>query len=416
MESMKDNRRVYSVSQINRYVKNLLNQDGILSGIWMRGEISNYKAHSSGHRYFTLKDEGGAIAAVMFSSYAAGLTFVPREGQQVEVQGTVSLYEKTGQYQFYVNRMEPLGRGALYQAFEELKEKLREQGLFDVSKKKELPLFPRKVGLVTSATGAALQDMIRVSKRRNPGVRLVLCPCLVQGEGAAAEIAAGIRRLDREPEVDVIIVGRGGGSMEDLWAFNEEPVAWAIYEAKTPIISAVGHETDVTIADFAADRRAATPSAAAEMAVPEVRHWLETIQASRDRMGRTADYRLVLLRRRIRSGRDRILVQKPSLRLRDWRQQTDAQRERLLKGRDRYLEERRRRITALKDRIELLNPAAQLGKGYALITDEAGRVVSSVRERRPGEQLQVILQDGKMTVTVCTVGGGNEESHGEDQY
>ena len=302
MRSFEDARRVYSVTQVNRYVKSLLTNDALLSGIWLRGELSNYKRHSSGHRYFTLKDAEGAIAAVMFASYAAGLNFVPTEGQQVEVRGSVSLYEKTGQYQFYVTQMEPLGRGTLYQAFEELKEKLERQGLFDISVKKELPRFPRRIGIATSATGAALQDMIRIAKRRNPGVQLVLCPCLVQGEAAAADIVRSLRRLDREPEVDVIIVGRGGGSIEDLWAFNEEIVARAIYEAHTPIISAVGHETDFTIADFVADERAATPSAAAELAVPERERWIRDIHQKRQRIQRAAEQNLLSWRRRMETA------------------------------------------------------------------------------------------------------------------
>lgn len=403
MRSFEDARRVYSVTQVNRYVKSLLTNDALLSGIWLRGELSNYKRHSSGHRYFTLKDAEGAIAAVMFASHAAGLNFVPTEGQQVEVRGSVSLYEKTGQYQFYVTQMEPLGRGTLYQAFEELKEKLERQGLFDISAKKELPRFPRRIGIATSATGAALQDMIRIAKRRNPGVRLVLCPCLVQGEAAAADIVRSLRRLDREPEVDVIIVGRGGGSIEDLWAFNEEIVARAIYEAHTPIISAVGHETDFTIADFVADERAATPSAAAELAVPERERWIRDIHQKRQRIQRAAEQNLLSWRRRMENGSSRIRRQSPEWKLRDWRHRTDSGRERLQRSMERSRTEKRAQLQRLQERLEWLNPATQLRKGYAILRDETGRPVTTVQGRKPGDSLTAHLQDGQMKITVDTV-------------
>ena len=403
MRSFEDARRVYSVTQVNRYVKSLLTNDALLSGIWLRGELSNYKRHSSGHRYFTLKDAEGAIAAVMFASHAAGLNFVPTEGQQVEVRGSVSLYEKTGQYQFYVTQMEPLGRGTLYQAFEELKEKLERQGLFDISAKKELPRFPRRIGIATSATGAALQDMIRIAKRRNPSVRLVLCPCLVQGEAAAADIVRSLRRLDREPEVDVIIVGRGGGSIEDLWAFNEEIVARAIYEAHTPIISAVGHETDFTIADFVADERAATPSAAAELAVPERERWIRDIHQKRQRIQRAAEQNLLSWRRRMENGSSRIRRQSPEWKLRDWRHRTDSGRERLQRSMERSRTEKRAQLQRLQERLEWLNPATQLRKGYAILRDETGRPVTTVQGRQPGDSLTAHLQDGQMKITVDTV-------------
>jgi exodeoxyribonuclease VII large subunit len=406
-------RKVYSVTQINRYVKHLLTQDGILSGIWMRGELSNYKAHSSGHRYFTIKDEEGAISAVMFASYAGGLTFVPREGQQVEVQGSVSLYEKTGQYQFYVTKMEPQGRGALYQAYEELKQKLDQQGLFDVSAKKEIPPFPRKVGIVTSPTGAALQDMIRVAKRRHPGVSLVLCPCLVQGEEAAEDIVRSLRRLDREPDVDVILVGRGGGSMEDLWAFNEEIVARAIYAAKTPIISAVGHETDFTIADFVADLRAATPSAAAELAVPDTRVFFQTIRQNKDRMARAADRKQQVLRRQLQTGKNRLWVQRPTVKVRDLTVRVDQQREALQRGKQQYFDTVRQRVNRLQWQIDSLNPWTQLQKGYALVLDACGRPISTVAQRYAEESLRILVKDGQIKARVEAIEQKEVEQHGE---
>lgn len=267
--------KVYTVTQINNYIKRLLDEDFFLSGVFIGAEISNYKEHVSGHLYFTLKDEKAAINAVMFRDAAAGLTFRPESGMNVIVSGRVSVYEKTGQYQLYVDLMEPAGLGALYLAFTQLKNKLEAEGLFDVNIKRPIPRFPDIIGVVTAAGGAAIRDIINVAKRRNPAVKLIISPSPVQGQGAAEEIAAAIEALNRRGSVDVIIVGRGGGSIEDLWAFNEEVVARAVRASAIPVVSAVGHETDFTICDFAADLRAPTPSAAAELCVPD-RYELKT--------------------------------------------------------------------------------------------------------------------------------------------
>ena len=257
-----------SVTQLNEYVRRTLASDPMLRGLSLRGEISNFKRHTSGHLYFSLKDENARIACVMFRQHAFGLRMQPRDGMRVVLDGAVSLYAQGGQYQFYAESMRPDGVGDLYLRFEQLKAELEREGLFDPSLKKPLPLLPRTVGVVTSPTGAAVRDIVSVSSRRNPGVHLLLCPASVQGDSAAGEIVRAIKTLDRLPEVDVIIVGRGGGSIEELWAFNEEAVARAIFACRTPVVSAVGHETDFTIADFVADLRAPTPSAAAERAVP----------------------------------------------------------------------------------------------------------------------------------------------------
>ena len=265
-----EQREVFSVSQINAYAKNLLENQPELQNIWVEGEISNYRRQYSGHLYFSLKDEKSSIRCVMFSSRAKFLPFEPENDMKVMVKASVSIYERDGQFQLYLNRMEPLGVGSLALAFEQLRNRLSEEGLFDSDKKKLLPFLPKTVGVVTSPTGAAVHDIISVISRRNPGVNILLAPVLVQGPGAAEEIAKAIELFNREENVDVLIVGRGGGSLEELWAFNEEIVVRAIYASAIPIISAVGHETDFTLSDFTADIRAATPSAAAELAVPDL--------------------------------------------------------------------------------------------------------------------------------------------------
>lgn len=258
---------IYSVSQVNRYIKNLLENDILLSDIFIEAEISNFKAHSSGHFYFTLKDEFAAINVVMYKTYAQSIKFLPENGMKVTIYGYISLYEKTGQYQLYAKIMEPTGKGALYAAFEQLKERLEKEGLFALEHKKSIPKFPKTVAVITSPTGAAVRDVIRISQRRNPNVKIIVVPVLVQGDDAPKSICSGLEKINRYKNADVIILGRGGGSVEDLWCFNDEAVARAVFKSKIPVISAVGHETDFTISDFVADFRASTPSAAAEIAV-----------------------------------------------------------------------------------------------------------------------------------------------------
>ncbi len=258
---------IYSVSQINKYIKNLIEKDIFLKDVFIEAEISNFKAHTSGHFYFTLKDESAAINTVMYRSYAQTIKFLPENGMKVTVYGYISIYEKTGQYQLCAKIMEPTGKGALYAAFEQLKDKLEKEGLFDAGRKKPIPKFPRKIAVLTSPVGAAIRDIIRISERRNPNVKIIVVPVAVQGALAAKSICDGLSLINRYKDADVIILGRGGGSIEDLWCFNEESVARAIFKSKIPVISAVGHETDFTISDFAADFRASTPSAAAEVAV-----------------------------------------------------------------------------------------------------------------------------------------------------
>ena len=278
--------RILTVAELNEYVRRSLASDPMLRGLRLRGEISNFKRHSAGHLYFSLKDEQARIACVMFRSAAAGLRVALRDGLRVVLSGSAALYPAAGQYQFYVDAVHEDGVGALYLAFEQLKARLQAEGLFDAALKKPLPLLPEGVGIVTSPTGAVVHDICQIAARRHPGVALYLQPARVQGEGAAEEIAAALAALDRRPDVDVIILGRGGGSLEELWPFNEETVARAIFACRTPVVSAVGHETDVTIADFVADVRASTPSAAAELVIPRREEWLAMLRGMKGRMDR----------------------------------------------------------------------------------------------------------------------------------
>ena len=393
-------RKVYPVSAVNRYVKQLLQQDMILSGLWVSGEISNFKRHSSGHLYFTLKDRDGSVAAVMFAGDARNLEFRPQDGQQVQVQGYISLYEKTGQYQLYVRRMEQQGSGQLYQAFEALKQKLQAQGLFENERKKPIPKYPRKIGIVTSPSGAAIRDMIQIAKRRYPGVQLVLYPALVQGSEAAPTIVAGIQKLDRMPEVDTIIVGRGGGSIEDLWPFNEEIVALAIAQAQTPIVSAVGHETDFTIADFVSDLRAPTPSAAAELTVPDVRSVLSKIEELQLRRNRSLQRKQVEFRQQLALLWQKIQMADPRRKLDEFRQQLDMQEQQQLHLWTKCFQKCKYRWEHLSSALELLSPQHQLEKGYAMVTDQEGSLISAAAQVQKGQTLQIQMKDGRILTEV----------------
>ena len=393
-------RKVYPVSAVNRYVKQLLQQDMILSELWVSGEISNYKRHSSGHLYFTLKDRDGSIAAVMFAGDARTLNFRPQDGMQVQVQGYISLYEKTGQYQLYARRMEEQGSGQLYQAFEALKQKLQAQGLFEAERKKPIPKYPRKIGIVTSPTGAAIRDMVQIAKRRYPGIQLVLYPALVQGQDAAPTIAAGIRRLDRIEDVDTIIIGRGGGSIEDLWPFNEEMVALAIAEAKTPIVSAVGHETDFTIADFVSDLRAPTPSAAAELTVPDVRSVLSKLEELERHRNRTLQRKQMQYRQQLALLWQKIQMADPRRKPDELRQQLDMHQHRQMYLWKQCFQQKRFRLEHLTSELELLSPQHQLDKGYAMVMDQSGNVISGSEQVETGQALSIQMKDGRIVAEV----------------
>lgn len=393
---------VHSVSDINRFLKNLLASEPILRGIAVRGEISNFKKYSSGHCYFTLKDAGSALKCVMFRSYAGTLRFMPQNGMQVVAAGSISVYERDGVYQLYVESMLPEGTGDLALAFEQLKEKLAAEGLFDQSRKRLLPPFPKRIGVVTSSAGAVLRDIYRVSKRRWPQVQLVLYPVQVQGEGAAEQIAAGIGFFSRKYPVDVIIAGRGGGSMEDLWAFNEEVVVRAIAAAKVPLISAVGHETDFTLADFAADMRAATPSQAAELAVPdqsEVRRQVENLTGQLMRQMQGA---IAARRTRLENILQSRVLRDPQSLLAERRQRLDFLLAGLQKTAQADMQDKRHRLGLLLNRLAAINPVAVMGRGYGLLTRQ-DKLITSVNAVAVNDELDVTLRDGIISVRALTI-------------
>ncbi len=401
---------IYSVSQVNSYIKNMFVQDFALSRISVRGEVSNCKYHSSGHIYFTLKDKGGTLAAVMFAGQRrSGLRFQLQEGQQVVVTGAVDVYERDGKYQLYAKQIEPDGLGGLFERFLRLRDELEEMGMFAPEYKQPIPRYASRVGVVTAPTGAAIQDIRNIASRRNPYVQLILYPALVQGEEAAGSIAAGIRTLDAM-ELDVLIVGRGGGSIEDLWAFNEELVARAIFECRTPVISAVGHETDVTIADYVADLRAPTPSAAAELAVFDYRQFEERLLLYEQNLVRSMGRRMERLRYRMEQYRLRLHFQDPERQLRDRRQQLAKAEERLGQVMEERLREARHRLALISGRLHGLSPLKKVCNGFGFVTHEDGRRLESVKEVRIGDPITVRISDGKLNARVT---GREEGSTGE---
>lgn len=390
---------IYSVSQVNSYIKNMFAQDFALSRISVRGEVSNCKYHTSGHIYFTLKDKTGTLAAVMFAGQRRGLSFQLQEGQQVVVTGTVDVYERDGKYQLYARKIEQDGQGDLFLRFQRLRDQLEEMGMFAPEYKQPIPRYARTVGVVTASTGAAIRDIMNITARRNPYVQLILYPALVQGAGAAASIVRGIQTLD-EMGLDVLIVGRGGGSIEDLWAFNEEPVARAIFNCRTPVISAVGHETDVTIADYVADLRAPTPSAGAELAVFDYRQFEEQLlaynAALRRAMGRQVE------RRRFQADQYRLRLQ-----LHDPMSTLRQQRQRLADLQDQMEEAMKRKLTMAKHRLALaggrlhgLSPLEKISRGFGFLTDENSRRIEHAADVNPGDLITIRITDGRLKARV----------------
>lgn len=384
----------------------------MLRGVRLRGEISNFKRHSAGHLYFTLKDEEAKIACVMFRSQAAQLALSPCDGMRVILSGSAALYTASGQYQFYVDSMRNDGVGALYIAFEKLKQRLADEGLFDAGRKRPLPLYPRGVGIATSPTGAVLHDIVEVSARRHPGVQLYLCPCAVQGEGAADSIACAIDALCARPEIDVIIIGRGGGSLEELWAFNEEVVARAIYNCPVPIVSAVGHETDFTIADFVADVRAATPSQAAELVVPKRSELCELLDGSKRLLDRAQAQRIALYEAKLDALLSRVAAGQPSRRLNQLAMRLDAFRMLLSARAQAVLERDALRLTGLLERLRALSPENVLMRGYALVTDMEGKPLLNAEAAQVGAQVRVRLSQGALRAEVLEVERGSEKEIG----
>lgn len=395
-------RNVYSVKQVNSYVKNMFSQDFMLNHIYVKGEVSNCKYHTSGHIYFSLKDESGTIACVMFASARSGLSFRMQEGQNVIVLGSVSVYERDGKYQLYAKEIILDGAGALYERFEALKKELEEMGMFADEYKQPIPRYVKSVGIVTAPTGAAVRDIINISKRRNPYVQLILYPALVQGEGAAASIVRGIRMMEQQ-NVDVIIVGRGGGSMEDLWAFNEETVARAIFECTIPIISAVGHETDTLISDYVADLRAPTPSAAAELAVYELSSVQIMCEEYKRRMYQQIRQRIDFSRRQTEQMAFRLKVAHPRQKLNEQRQYLADLDSRMRIRMNSALEESRHKLAIYIEKMKGLSPLQKLNQGYAYVTDKSGRTVRSIKDTKQGEVLDVYVTDGRVRTQVVDI-------------
>lgn len=392
-------RNVYTVKQVNAYIKNMFTQDFMLNRIYVKGEVSNCKYHTSGHIYFSLKDESGTIACVMFAGSRSGLSFRMQEGQQVVVLGAVSVYERDGKYQLYAREIILDGAGLLYERFEALKSELAQMGMFAQEYKQPIPKYVKTVGIVTAPTGAAVRDIINIAARRNPYVRLILYPAQVQGDGAADSIVRGIQMLEKK-KVDVIIVGRGGGSIEDLWAFNEEVVARAIFDCLVPVISAVGHETDTTIADYVADMRAPTPSAAAELAVYE---YLGTASAVRE-------YELALRKlmgQRISRERERAKQAALKLKLKHPRQKLLEKQQRLADLHQRTaflmeaaLQDRRRRLELYIEQMKGCSPLAKLNQGYSYVENAGGKNVKTVSQVQAGDVLKIYMTDGYVRAAV----------------
>lgn len=403
-------KNVYTVKQVNAYIKNMFTQDFMLSRIYVKGEVSNCKYHTSGHIYFSLKDESGTIACVMFAGQRGGLSFRMSEGQQVVVFGSVNVYERSGSYQLYAREIRLDGEGRLYERFQALRRELEEMGMFAPEYKKEIPVYAGRVGVVTAPTGAAVRDIMNISARRNPYVQLILYPARVQGEGAAESVARGIHMLERQG-VDVIIVGRGGGSIEDLWAFNEEIVARAIFDCTVPVISAVGHETDTTIADYVADLRAPTPSAAAELAVYDFRQVQSRMQETDLKLKRLLGQKIQLARMQLRQYVTRLKVLHPRYQLQERQQLLVEYEERLKRCMEGKIQKERHRLALYIEKMKGLSPFKKLNLGYAYVEDEKGNSVRSVQQVRKGSVLSVHVTDG---VIYTSVTGFKEEEHGEE--
>ena len=390
---------IYSVRQVNAYIKNMFTQDFVLNKMKIKGEVSNCKYHTSGHIYFTLKDETSTLACVMFYKNRSGLNFHLQEGQKVICSGMINVYERDGRYQLYVNQVEQDGAGDLYQRFQELKLRLEEMGMFAEQYKQPIPRYAKSIGIVTAATGAAIHDIIQIATRRNPYVQLYLQPALVQGDGAAESIVHGIQVLDRM-NLDCMIVGRGGGSIEELWAFNEEILARAIFECETPIISAVGHEVDVTIADFVADLRAPTPSAAAELAVFDYRLLDGVLEEIKQRMELSINQRLQLEKHRLEKELLRLRLLHPGNQLLQKKQCLSKLQGELQRSMEYYLEKNRHRLELIGKRLQGASPLNKLTGGYAYLSDQEGDPIESIDQIQIGETIFLRLKDGRVQTSV----------------
>jgi exodeoxyribonuclease VII large subunit len=396
-----DHQHVYSVSEITRDIKTTL--ESAFPPLWVQGELSNFIHHRSGHMYFTLKDASAQLSGVMWKGRNALLRFSPQEGMKVVVLGSIRVYERRGQYQVDCVRMMPAGIGELQMAFEQLKSRLKEEGLFDPEHKRSIPEFPDTIGVITSASGAAIRDIVNVINRRFPGVRLVIRPTLVQGDDAAADIEQAIKEMNDWGQADVLIVGRGGGSLEDLWPFNEERVARALYDSRIPVISAVGHEIDFTIADFVADLRAPTPSAAAEMAVPNREDLYERLTSIRQRLNRQLTTRLHMASEQLNSLRNRYSFRRPLDRIRQERQRLDDLSVRMSRSLTVHLERNRQRVESAQQRLAALNPGSVLKRGYCICLDEQEKSLSAVDMLNPDQTVTIQFYRGAVGAQISHI-------------
>lgn len=399
----RENANTFTVSDLNNFIKNIFETNRTLSSVTVRGEISNFTNHRSGHLYFSLKDEEGQIKAVMFRSRAQSLKFMPESGMKVIVHGSVTVYPRDGSYQLYVSSMQPDGIGALYLAYEQLKEKLAIEGIFDTDHKLALPAYPRRIGVITSPTGAAIRDIINVSGRRYPGADLYIYPALVQGAGAEQSLISALDYLDNSQLCDVIIIGRGGGSIEDLWAFNSEALARRIYSATTPIISAVGHETDFTICDFVADMRAPTPSAAAEIAVPDKRDLLMRIDSYNERLVRGLERRIERAREKLCYLEERADKRVLFDRIGTLRNNVRAFEEKSFVSVSNRISILRESLAKNAGKANALSPLATLERGYSIAQNKSGKIIKSAAELKPGDRFELTLSDGVVEGSVTQV-------------
>ena len=390
-----------TVTDLNKYIKNKIDGDEMLNNVLVKGEISNFKNHYTGHMYFTLKDENSLIKCVMFKSYTTHLSFMPKDGMKVMVLGSVAVFERDGVYQIYAKAMKEDGLGSLYTAYEELKKKLEQEGLFAESHKKKIPFMPKTIGVLTSNTGAVIRDIINVSTRRNPGAHIRLYPVPVQGPGAAEKIAEGIKFMNENKLADVLIIGRGGGSLEDLWPFNEEIVARAIYDSELPIISAVGHETDFTIADFVADLRAPTPSAAAELAVANIDDVRETLKLYNNRYKVALKKKIELMRLSYEKCMARSAYKNPTQKINEQYMVIDMKVKALQNSMMLKLKEAKTSFVKETAKLDSLSPLKTLTRGYSIVTkQESGKVIKSVDDLNSGEKVNLRLSDGQKTATI----------------
>ncbi len=392
-------KNVYSIRQVNLYISNMFRQDFMLNRIYVKGEVSNCKYHTSGHIYFSLKDDSGSLACVMFAGNRSGLKFQMQNGQSVIVLGSISVYERDGKYQLYAREIIQDGMGLLYEKFQALKQELEEMGMFAPEYKQPIPAFSRRVGIVTAPTGAAIRDIMNISYRRNPYVQLILYPALVQGEEAADSIVRGIEFLDQS-HVDVIIVGRGGGSMEDLWAFNEEKVARAIFQCETPVISAVGHETDFTIADYVADLRAPTPSAAAELAVADMAAIQGQLRDMQQRLQNRMSERLSDRKKELEHLQEKLKYVSPQHQIQEKYQRLTDIEEELQMLMQQTMKERRHQLMIYVERMKGLSPLEKLSQGYSYTADARGKKITATEQVQPGDLLQIYVSDGQILAEV----------------